>query len=83
MLQSKQQTKRNETEKKLLYISFIEAQFKYCPITWMFFSRSCNNKINKLQERALRLVYDDYESPFDVLIKINHSLFIIKIFRNL
>ena len=70
MSQSKQQTKRNETEKKLLYISFIEAQFKYCPITWMFFSRSCNNKINKLQERALKLVYD-YESSFDVLIKIN------------
>ena len=83
MLQSKQQTKRNETEKKLLYMPFIEAQFKYCPITWIFFSRSCNNKINKLQERALQLVYDDYESSFDVLIKINHSLFIIKIFRNL
>ena len=42
-------------------MSFIEAQFKYCPITWIFYSRSCNNKINKLQERALRLVYDDYE----------------------
>ena len=51
-------------------MSFIEAQFKYCLITWMFFSRSCNNKINKLQERALKLVYD-YESSFDVLIKIN------------
>ena len=48
-------------QKRLLYMSFIEAQFKYCPITWIFYSRSCNNKINKLQERALRLVYDDYE----------------------
>ena len=22
--------------KKLLYMSFIEVQFKYCPLTWMF-----------------------------------------------
>ena len=37
---------------------FIEAQFKYCPISWTFCSQSCSNKINKLHERALRLVYD-------------------------
>ena len=60
-------------QKKLLYMSFIEAQFKYCPLTWMFCSRSCNNKINKLHERALRLVYDDYESSFDVLLNKNKS----------
>ena len=23
-------------QKKLLFMSFIEAQFKYCPLTWMF-----------------------------------------------
>ena len=60
-------------EKKLLYMSFIEAQFKYCPTTWMFWSPSSNNKINKLQERALRLVYDDYELSFGVLLNKNKS----------
>ena len=60
-------------QKKLLYMSFIDAQFKYCPITWIFFSRSCDNKINKLHERALRLVYDDYELSFDVLLNKNKS----------
>ena len=54
-------------------MSFIEAQFKYFPMTRMFCSRSCNNKINKLQERALRLVYNDYESSFDVLLNKNKS----------
>ena len=54
-------------------MSFIKAQFKYCPLTWLFCSRSCNNKINKLHERALRLVYDDYESSFDVLLNKNKS----------
>ena len=32
-------------------------QFSYCPLIWMFCSRSLNHKINKLQERALRILY--------------------------
>ena len=54
-------------------MSFIAAHFKYCRITWMFCSRLCNNKINKLQERALGLVYDDHETSFDVLLNKNKS----------
>ena len=32
---------------------------------WMLCSRSANNKINKLHERALRIVYYDYNSKFE------------------
>ena len=60
-------------QKKLLFMSFIEAQFKYCPLTWIFCSPSCSNKINKLHEKALKLVYDDCESSFDVLFNKNKS----------
>ena len=59
--------------KKLLCMPFTEAQFKYCPINWMFCSQWCKNKSNKLQERALRLVYHDYKSSFDVLLNKNKS----------
>ena len=38
---------------------FIESQFSYCPLVWMFHSRKLNNRINKLHERTLRLVYKD------------------------
>ena len=39
-------------QKKLLYMSFIEAQFKFCPLTWMFCSRSCKIKlINSMKGR--------------------------------
>jgi len=34
----------------------------------MFHSRASNNRINKLHERSLRLVYDDYVSSFDELL---------------
>ena len=34
----------------------------------MFCTRSANNKINKLHERALRIVYDDNNSKFEELL---------------
>ena len=33
--------------------AFVESQFKYCPLTWMFHSRELN-KINRAHERVLR-----------------------------
>ena len=39
----------------------------------MFCSRGANNRINKLHERALRLVYDDYETSFSDLLAIDGS----------
>ena len=42
----------------------------------MFFSRTANNKINKLYERALRIVYDDYNSKFEELLTRDVSFFI-------
>ena len=44
---------------KLIMKTFIESQFNYCPLIWMFHSRTLNTKINKLHERALRIVYKD------------------------
>ena len=54
-------------KRRTLFQSFIKAQFKYCPLIWMFCSRSSNKKINRLHKRALRLVYDDYSSSFETL----------------
>ena len=46
---------------RIMMKAFIESQFQYCPLVWMFHSRTLNNRINKLHERALRLVYKDDE----------------------
>ena len=48
---------------------FIEPQFNCGPLIWMFHSRTMNNKINCIHERALRLVYSDHVSSFDELLK--------------
>ena len=45
-------------------LSFIESQFGYCPLIWMFHSRGLNNKINRIHERALRITYNDKLSSY-------------------
>ena len=62
----------------ILLNTFIESQFKYCPLVWMFHGKQINDKINKLQKIALRIVYNDTVAS----LKINLSRFIIKIFNN-
>ena len=47
----------------------IESQYDYCPLIWMSHSRTMNNKISRINERPLRLVYSDYSSNFDELLK--------------
>ena len=59
--------------KRILFIAFFESQFKCCPLIWMFCNRRANNRINKLHELALRLVYDDYETSFSDLLAIDGS----------
>ena len=54
--------------------AFIENEYNYCPLTWMFHSRTLNNKINKLHERALCITYDDETSTFDELLRIDGTL---------
>ena len=61
------------SKKRVLFKSFIESQFTYCPLIWMFHSRELNNKINKLHERALRVVYRNYELSFEELLFIDGS----------
>ena len=53
--------------------TFILSHFGYCPLVWMFHNRKLNRRINKLHERALRIVYNDYESPFRKLLDASNS----------
>ena len=58
----------NNDKLRLLMKAFIESQFSYCPLVWMFHSRTLNNKINKLHGRALRLVYKGDKLSFQQLL---------------
>ena len=58
---------------RIIMKTFIESQFNYCPLTWMFHSRTLNNRINKLHERALRIVYRNPNLSFQELLTLDKS----------
>ena len=62
--------------KKKSYVSSrppYRSQFNYCPLIWMLHSKTLNNKINRLHERAPRIVYSDYKSSFNTLLEKDGS----------
>ena len=54
--------------------AFFKSQFNYCPLIWMCCNRSLNNKIDRLHERSLRIVYSDKTSDFSELLEKNGSV---------
>ena len=56
-------------KKRVLMKAFIESQFSYCPLIWMFHSTRVNNKINNLHDRSLRIVYKDNIRSFEDILK--------------
>ena len=38
-------------KRKIHLRAFIESQFSYCPLIWMFYSRTRNNKINRIHKK--------------------------------
>ena len=55
---------------RLIYNSFFKGQLSYCPLIWTFCSRRSDHLINKLQERALRIAYSDFNSSFSELLEM-------------
>ena len=49
--------------------AFVISQFNYCPLIWMFYHRALNNRINRIHERALRLLYHNKNLSFSELLK--------------
>ena len=65
--------------KLVIYNSFISSNFNYCPLAWHFCSVTTTNKLEKVQERALRFINNDYSSSLSKLHvlsqeKLNHSM---------
>ena len=60
-------------QKRTLIKTSYESQYRYCSLTWMFYSRKSNNKINLLHERALKIIHNDQISSFQELLDKDNS----------
>ena len=60
----------NLSQAKILYNSFILSQFNYCCLVWMFCSKTLQNKMNQMQKKAIRTVYNEPNLNFDKLVEL-------------
>ena len=54
--------------------SFITSLFGFCPLLWMFHSRSLINKINSIHEMVLRITYNNRKSSFEELLRKDNTI---------
>ena len=59
----------NRLGKLTIYYSFIMSNFSYCPLTWHFCGEQNTKKIEKIQECALRFIYDDFQNSYEFLLE--------------
>ena len=63
----------NLDSRRVIHQSFILSNFNYCPLVWHFCGKTNNKKLEKIQERSLRILYDDYDSTYEDLLCNNRS----------
>ena len=78
-------------QRKALLNSFIKSQFLYYSLICIFTSKGLNEEINRIHERSLRLVLNDYQSTLDEMLytlneRTNHQqcndrLLIIEVYK--
>jgi hypothetical protein len=58
----------NRLSKLTIFHTFILSNFNFCPLAWHFCTEKNSKKLEKVQERALRFVYEDYNSSYEELL---------------
>ena len=68
--------------KRVLINSYFMSNFTYCPLVWMLSNATSLKKIENLQKRALRFLYNNYQLTYEEpLDKANRSTMNVKRLR--
>ena len=59
---------------RILSNAFIDSQFNYAPLTWMFAGKTLINKISKIHHRTLQMVYNEYNKSYEKLLQLNNNV---------
>jgi ribonuclease P/MRP protein subunit RPP40 len=59
----------NTRAKLLIFHAFINSNLNYCPLIWINRNKTDMARVEKIQERGLRMVYNDNWSSYDELLK--------------
>ena len=58
----------NINSRRAIYNSFIMSNFNYWPLVWHFCGQVNNQKLEKIQERAPKILFADYNSSYTELL---------------
>ena len=59
----------NHEKGKILYNTFVISNFNHCPLIGMYHLKTSNNQVDCVQRRALRILHNDFNVQFEVLLK--------------
>ena len=59
---------------RILANAFINSQFNYAPLIWMFASKTAINKILNIHYRTPQVVYREYRKSYEELLQINKDI---------
>ena len=62
-----------------IYNAFIVSNLNYCNNIWFFAHKSGLSRLDKANERAIRMIYDDKKTSYDILLKQKGHLDIFRI----
>ena len=59
---------------RILANAFIDRQFNYAPLIWMFAGKILINTICKIHHRTLRVVYNEFNKSYGELLQFNNNV---------
>ena len=63
----------NCNQRRFIYCFYFTGQLSYILLIWIFCSRQSNHLINKFQERALRMINNDYDSSSSGFLEMSNE----------
>ena len=63
-----------QKEKETIIITFVYSNFNYGSLIWHFCNKKSQNKIEKIQERWLKVLLNDYTSNYEELLENSKSV---------
>jgi len=64
----------SQEKRDILYFTFIMSIFNYCPLIWMFCSKTAHALINKTHYRALKARFSNFTESFEELLVRSDSI---------
>ena len=61
-------------KRKTIYTTMVKSQLNYCPLVWMSCLRRSSKLINEVQERALRITYNNQLTDFIPLLSHHNEI---------